>query len=105
MGGGAALQQVLFFALLISGCTCSRSGPQRARARALAEVRAALAPGSRVVTTAGIHADVVEVEHGRRSCSRSPRACTSASPTAAVVRVLDDPAARPASGRRGRAPS
>ena len=62
MGSGQALQQVAFFALLILGLYVLAIRPQRARARALAEVRAGLAVGTRVITTAGIHATVTAVE-------------------------------------------
>lgn len=62
MGSGQALQQVAFFALLILGLYVLAIRPQRARARALAEVRAGLAVGTRVITTAGIHATVTALE-------------------------------------------
>lgn len=62
MGSGQALQQVAFFALLVLGLYVLAIRPQRARARALAEVRAGIAVGSRVLTTAGIHATVTAVE-------------------------------------------
>ena len=62
MGSGQALQQVAFIALLILGLYVLAIRPQRARARALAEVRAGLAVGTRVITTAGIHATVTAVE-------------------------------------------
>ena len=62
MGSGQALQQVALFALLILGLYVLAIRPQRARARALAEVRAGLAVGTRVITTAGIHATVTAVE-------------------------------------------
>ena len=56
--GGQALQQILFFALLILGLYLLAIRPQRARARALTQVQNALAVGSQVITTAGIHARV-----------------------------------------------
>ena len=62
MGSGQALQQVAFFALLVLGLYVLAIRPQRARARALAEVRAGLSVGSRVITTAGIHATVRAIE-------------------------------------------
>ncbi len=58
--GGQALQQLLFFALLVFGLYVLAIRPQRTRAKALAQVRAALEPGRRVMTTAGIHATVEE---------------------------------------------
>jgi len=60
--GGQILQQVLFFGLLILGLYLLAVRPQRARAKALARVRAAVEVGSRVITTAGIHATVITIE-------------------------------------------
>jgi len=57
--GGQVLQQVLFFGLLILGLYLLAVRPQRARAKALARVRTAVEVGSRVITTAGIHATVI----------------------------------------------
>lgn len=62
MGSGQALQQVAFFALLVLGLYVLAIRPQRARAKAMAEVRAGLAVGARVITTAGIHATVAAVD-------------------------------------------
>lgn len=62
MGGGQVLQQVAFFALLLLGLYVLAIRPQRARARALAQVRAELAVGARVLTTAGIHATVTALD-------------------------------------------
>ena len=62
MGSGQALQQVAFFALLVLGLYVLAIRPQRARARALAEVRAGITVGSHVITTAGIHAIVTAVD-------------------------------------------
>ena len=59
---GPALQQLLFFTLLIGGFYLLAIRPQRARAKALAQVRANLSVGTRVITTAGMHATVVAVE-------------------------------------------
>ena len=42
---GPVLQQLLFFALLLFGGYVIAIRPQRVRARALAQVRASLAPG------------------------------------------------------------
>ena len=90
MGGGQALQQVLFFALLVFGLYVLAIRPQRARARALAEVRASLSPGSRVVTTAGIHATVRSIEEGEVVLEISPGVLVRFA-DGAVVRVLDTP--------------
>ena len=61
-GGGQALQQVLFFGLLIFGLYLLAIRPQRARAKALAQVRADMAVGSQVITTAGIYAEVTAID-------------------------------------------
>ena len=57
-----AVQQLVFFALLILGLYLLVLRPQRARARAIAQIRADMKVGSRVITTAGIHATVVAIE-------------------------------------------
>ena len=61
-GGTAALQQLLFFALLIAGLYFLAIRPQRKRAQALAEVRAGLTVGARVMTAGGLHGTVVALE-------------------------------------------
>ena len=88
MSDGQVLQQVLFFALLLFGLYVLAIRPQRARARALAEVRAALAPGSRVITTAGIHAVVTSIEDDEVLLEIAPGVRVRFA-SAAVVRVLD----------------
>jgi preprotein translocase subunit YajC len=60
-GGSQLLQQAFFFALLLLGFYLLAIRPQRTRAKAMAEVRAALQVGSRVMTTAGIHGTVVSI--------------------------------------------
>ncbi len=92
---GAALQQLLFFALLVFGLYVLTIRPQRARARALAQVRAGLAPGRRVMTTAGIHATVVAVEDGIAVLEVAPGVHVRFA-DAAVVRLLDEPTEHPA---------
>ncbi len=57
-----ASQQLLFFGLVLLGLYLLVFRPQRARARVLAEVRSAMVVGTRVVTTAGIHATVAAIE-------------------------------------------
>ena len=79
--------------------------PQRARARALQEVREALAVGSRVVTTAGLHATVAELDGDTVLLEIAPgvRARFAAG---AVVRVLTDAeTAGPAVPEQGEAPA
>jgi len=82
-----ALQQLLFFALLIGGFYLLAIRPQRARAKALVQVRAGLAEGSRVITTAGIHATVVAVEGDEVVLEIAPGVPVRFT-SAAVVRVL-----------------
>ncbi len=88
---GAAVQQLLFFALLVFGLYVLAIRPQRARAKALAAVRASLEPGRRVMTTAGIHATVVAVEDGDVLLEVAPGVHVRFA-DAAVVRILDEPA-------------
>lgn len=90
MGSGQALQQVAFFALLLLGLYVLAIRPQRARARALAEVRAGLAVGSRVITTAGIHATVTAVEGDDVLLEIAPGVVVRFV-SVAVVRITDDP--------------
>jgi len=52
--GGRALEQALFFALLLGGLYVLAIRPQRARARAMGQVQATVGIGSSVVTSAGI---------------------------------------------------
>ena len=89
--GGAAVQQLLFFALLVFGLYVLAIRPQRARAKALAAVRASLEPGRRVMTTAGIHATVIAVEDGVAVLEIAPGVHVRFL-DAAVVRLLDEPA-------------
>ena len=67
--------------------------PQRARAKALQEVREALDVGTRVMTTAGLHATVAAVEGDTVLLEIAPgvQARFAAS---AVVRVLTDTGSR-----------
>jgi preprotein translocase subunit YajC len=87
---GQVLQQFLFFGLLLFGLYLLVIRPQRNRARALAQVQAAIAPGSRVITTAGIHATVVAKEDDDVVLEIAPGVHVRFV-TAAVVRLLDDP--------------
>ena len=99
--GGQVLQQVVFFALLLFGLYLLAIRPQRARAKALAEVRAGLQVGSRVMTTAGIHGTVVAL--GAGAGAETDTVLVEIAPgvpvrfaSAAVVRIL-----RPESGPDG----
>ncbi len=93
--GAAVLQQVAFFALLLLGFYLLAIRPQRTRAKALAEVRAALAPGSRVITTAGIHATVLETGEETALLEIAPGVPVRFA-TAAVVRIVEPTDADPA---------
>jgi preprotein translocase subunit YajC len=91
--GSQVLQQVLFFALLVFGFYLLAIRPQRARARALAEVRNSLQVGNRVMTTAGIHGTVVAL--GAGAGAEADTVLIEVAPgvqirfaTAAVVRIL-----------------
>jgi preprotein translocase subunit YajC len=88
---GQALQQLIFFALLVVGLYLLAVRPQRARAKALAQVRANLAVGARVMTTAGIYAAVVAVDGDTVVLEVAPGVHVRFA-TAAVVRILDAPA-------------
>ena len=90
MFDGQVAQQLLFFGLLVFGLYVLTFRPQRARAKALAQVRSALEPGRRVMTTAGIHATVVAVEDGAVVLEVAPGVHVRFA-EAAVVRLLDEP--------------
>jgi preprotein translocase subunit YajC len=68
--------------------------PQRARARALQEVREALTVGSRVITTAGLHATVAALEEGTVLLEIAP-GVNARFASSAVVRVLTEPEVTP----------
>ena len=88
MGGGQAVQQVVFFGLLVLGLYVLAIRPQRARARELAAVRAQVVVGSRVMTSAGIHASVTEVAEDSVLLEVAPGVRVRFA-SEAVVRVLD----------------
>lgn len=88
----AAVEQLLFFALLGVAGWLLLVKPQRRRAQALAEVRDALVVGSTVITTAGLHATVTAVEDDIVSLEIAPGVVARFAKSA-VVRVLD-PAAQ-----------
>ena len=79
-------------ALLVLGLYVLAIRPQRARARALAEVRAGMSVGSRVMTTAGIHATVVSLDDESTLLEVAPGVHVRFA-TASVVRLLDEPTA------------
>ena len=96
-GGSAALQQLIFFALLIVGLYFLAIRPQRKRAQAMAEVRAGLRVGTRVMTAGGMHGTVVALESGTVLIEIAPGVPVRFT-TNAVVQVLEsaDPPADPA---------
>ena len=59
--GGSGTSSLLFLAVLVVGMYLLIIRPQRARAKAMAQVRSGLTVGARVITTAGLHAQVVEL--------------------------------------------
>lgn len=85
---------LLFYVVLGLGLYLLLIRPQRARVRAMAQVRAQLAPGVRVMTTAGIHATVLDLDVDDDSLllEVSPGVPVRFA-TAAVVRVLEPAAA------------
>ena len=84
------MEQLAFYAVVALGLYLLLIRPQRARAKAIAEVRAELGVGSRVVTTAGIHATVTEVDPdgGTVLLEVSPGVPVRFA-SAAVVRILE----------------
>ena len=90
--GSAVLQNVLFFGLLIVGFYLLAIRPQRRRAQALAQVRSSLDVGARVMTTAGIHGTVLELDGDTVLLEVAPGVPVRFS-SAAVVQRLDPPAA------------
>jgi preprotein translocase subunit YajC len=83
-------QDVAFFAVLVVGLWLLLIRPQRARAKAMAEVRAGLAVGARVMTTAGIHATVLDTDgdDGTLLLEVSPGVPVRFA-SAAVVRIVE----------------
>ena len=81
-------QDLAFFAVLALGLYLLLIRPQRARARAMQEVRSGLAIGTRVMTTAGIHATVAEVDEDAVLLEVAPGVLVRFA-TAAVVRILE----------------
>jgi preprotein translocase subunit YajC len=84
------LQDVAFFAVLALGLYLLLIRPQRARAKASADVRSGLEVGACVMTTAGIYATVLDLD------SDDATLLLEVSPgvpvrfaTAAVVRIVE----------------
>jgi preprotein translocase subunit YajC len=89
--GGSALSGLLFPLVLVVGLYLLLIRPQRARAKRLAAVQSAVAPGSRVITTAGLHATVVSV-HGDDLVLEIAPGVHATFASQAVVSLLDEPA-------------
>jgi len=83
-------QDIAFFAVLILGLWLLLFRPQRARAKAVAQIRAELAVGAAVMTTAGIHGTVLDVDEddGTLLLEISPGVPVRFA-SAAVVRILE----------------
>jgi preprotein translocase subunit YajC len=90
-GGNPALQQLLFFALLIAGLYFLAIRPQRARAKALAQVRAGLAVGTRVMTAGGMHGTVAQLDDDDTVVLELAPGVPVRFATGAVVRILEPP--------------
>ena len=90
-GGSAALQNLIFFGLLLLGVYFLAIRPQRARARALAAVRSGMQVGSTVMTTAGIHATVAELDGDTVLLELAPGVRVRFA-SQAIVRLIDEPA-------------
>ena len=99
MQEGQVLQQLLFFGMLVLGFYLLVIRPQRVRAKALAQVRASLAPGARIITTAGIHGTVLAVEDEQVLVEISPGVPVRFM-TAAVVRIVEPAAGSDEAGSR-----
>lgn len=95
-GGNPALQQLLFFALLIAGLYFLAIRPQRARAKALAQVRAQLTVGTRVMTAGGMHGTVAQLDDDDTVVLELAPGVPVRFASAAVVRILE-----PAPGTEG----
>lgn len=78
---------LVFFALVGLAVWLLLIRPQRARAKSMQEMRAAIAVGSRVMTTAGLHATVTAIED-ETVVLEIADGVRSTFATAAVVRVL-----------------
>jgi len=90
--GGNGLSSLLFFVVIAAGLYLLLIRPARARAKAMAKVRAEVAPGARVMTTAGLYAEVIEVADDATVLLEIAPGVRARFATAAVVKVLDQPA-------------
>jgi preprotein translocase subunit YajC len=88
--GGFVLLGVMVVAFYFVGIR-----PQRNRLRAAQALQSSLEPGQRVMTTAGIHATVVEIRDDTVQLEIAPGVVVTCA-RAAVGRLIDDPADVPA---------
>ena len=91
--GGSAFGSLLFPLVLLVGMYLLLIRPQRARAKQMAAVRSRIEPGVRVITTAGLHARVVEVSDGDTVVLEIAPGVHATFASQAVVQLLDEPAA------------
>ena len=83
-------QDLAFLVVLLLGLYLLLIRPQRIRAKAIAQVRAGLAPGACVMTTAGIHGTVVDLDgdDGTLLLEISPGVPVRFA-SAAIVRIIE----------------
>jgi preprotein translocase subunit YajC len=85
------VESLLFFALIIVAFYFLIIRPQRTRARQADQMRARLAPGVEVMTTAGLYGTIVEVLDDSVRLEVAP-GVTERYATAAIGRVVSDAA-------------
>jgi len=85
------VESLLFFALIIVAFYFLIIRPQRSRARQADQMRARLAPGVEVMTTAGLYGTIVEVLDDSVRLEVAP-GVTERYTTAAIGRVVSDDA-------------
>jgi preprotein translocase subunit YajC len=83
-------QDIAFFAVLLLGLWLLLIRPQRARAKAVTQIRAELAVGACVMTTAGIHGTVIDLDgdDGTLLLEISPGVPVRFA-SAAIVRIIE----------------
>jgi preprotein translocase subunit YajC len=94
------VESLLFFALILVAFYFLIIRPQRTRARQADQMRARLAPGVEVMTTAGLYGTVVEVLDDSVRLEVSPGVVVR-SATAAVGRIVADDASADTAAETG----